>query len=132
MESAVQEWFNAMKMDQAEVAKVDFATTIDKAIKDKNWTRKEFAEAIGASPAWVTKVLRGDVNLTIETMAKLAMAVGWEFSIVINKPIEKTVTVTNKFSSNFMSATQRSGGFEFTLNRSDFSLCNDREYLNAA
>ena len=133
MSSAIQEWFETMKMDQAESAKVDFATSIDKAIRDKHWTRKEFAEAIGATPAWVTKVLRGDVNLTIETMAKLASAVGWNLNISISKPIEKSVTLSNSFSSDFLSATQRSGGFEFKLKSSNFSICdNASEYLNAA
>jgi transcriptional regulator with XRE-family HTH domain len=39
-------------------------------------TRAELAARIGASPAYVSKALRGDVNFTLETMAKLALATG--------------------------------------------------------
>lgn len=39
-------------------------------------TRAEFAARIGASPAYVSRALRGDVNFTLETMAKLALATG--------------------------------------------------------
>lgn len=39
-------------------------------------TNAKLAESIGVSPAYVSKVLHGDVNFTLETMTKLAMAVG--------------------------------------------------------
>ena len=132
MSSSIQDWISTMQMDQGEVAKIDFATTIDKAIRDKNWSRKDFAAAVNASPAWVTKVLRGDVNLTIETMAKLAAAVGWNLQISVTKPIEKSVTKTGTFSSALISAERKFEAFEFRVNRSAFSTCNDIEYLNAA
>ena len=132
MNSSIQEWFRTMEVDQAEIAKVDFATTIDKAIREKHWTRKDFASAIDASPAWVTKVLRGDVNLTIETMAKLAMAVGWELRIAVSKPIEKSVTNTRTFSTQCLEGKIKQESYEFKLNRADFSFSNDNEYLNAA
>jgi len=38
--------------------------------------RAELARRINASPSYVTKVLRGNVNFTLETMNKLARAVG--------------------------------------------------------
>jgi len=38
-------------------------------------SRTAFAQKIGSSPAYVTKVLRGEENLTVKTMAKLARAV---------------------------------------------------------
>ena len=36
--------------------------------------RAALAEAAGVSPAYITKVLRGDENLTVQTMVKLALA----------------------------------------------------------
>ena len=132
MNSSIQEWFQKMELDQAEIAKVDFATTIDKAIREKNLTRKDFASSIGASPAWVTKVLRGDVNLTIETMAKLAKAVGWELRVSVSKPLEKSVTNTRTFSTQCLEGKIKQESYAFKLNRANFYLSNDNEYLNAA
>ena len=42
----------------------------------QNVTRAELARRVGVSPAYITKVFRGTVNLTLDSMAKLALAVG--------------------------------------------------------
>jgi len=39
-------------------------------------SRAALADAAGVSPSYITKVLRGSENFTIETMTKLALAVG--------------------------------------------------------
>lgn len=39
-------------------------------------TRADLARRVGVSPAYITKVFRGTVNLTLETMSRLALAVG--------------------------------------------------------
>ena len=41
------------------------------------------ADAAGVSPAYITKVLKGSENFSIETMAKLALAVGGKVRIHI-------------------------------------------------
>lgn len=45
--------------------------------------RAKFAEVAGVSPAYVTKVLSGSENFTIETMTKLALAVGGKVRVHI-------------------------------------------------
>jgi len=79
------EWFKSLPVDRAEWIKQDFAVAIDQAAIKLNLSRKQLAEKLGTSPAWVTKVLRGDVNLTIESMVKLCEAVDCELTITINK-----------------------------------------------
>lgn len=74
-------WMSAMPVNKAETIKLEFALAIDSAIKSLGLTRKEVAAIMQTTPAWVTKVLRGDVNLTIESMAKLCNAVGLELQI---------------------------------------------------
>lgn len=74
-------WISAMPVDEAETIKLEFAVAIDAAIKSLGLSRKEIAAILQTSPAWVTKVLRGDVNLTIESMAKLCNAVGLKLQI---------------------------------------------------
>ncbi len=44
-------------------------------------SRSALAEKIGSSPAYVTKILRGDTNFTLGTMAKIAAALDCELSI---------------------------------------------------
>lgn len=60
---------------------VEFTEEISRLMKEKNVSRSVLAERIGHSPAYVTKVLRGDANLTIASMVKLARALGAEVRV---------------------------------------------------
>jgi len=60
---------------------VDFTEELARWMKEKKVTRSELAARIGHSPAYITKVLRGNANFTAATMAKLAKAVGAEVRI---------------------------------------------------
>ncbi len=53
-------------------------------------SRAELARRLGTSPAYVTKVLRGNVNFTLASLVKLARAVGGELRLAIepSKPVE--------------------------------------------
>lgn len=60
---------------------VDFTEELARWMKEKKVSRSELASRIGHSPAYITKVLRGNANFTAATMAKLAKAVGAEVRI---------------------------------------------------
>jgi len=60
---------------------VDFTEELARWMKEKKVSRSELATRIGHSPAYITKVLRGNANFTAATMAKLAKAVGAEVRI---------------------------------------------------
>jgi ribosome-binding protein aMBF1 (putative translation factor) len=45
------------------------AARIDDALKAKNWTQKQLAEAMSKRPSEVTKWLSGTHNFTLETIA---------------------------------------------------------------
>lgn len=64
-----------------EQAKIDFALALDLQRKRQNITLGELAQKLGTSPAYITKVFRGDSNFTIETMVKLASATGTQLDI---------------------------------------------------
>lgn len=66
-----------------EKAKLDFAVDLDSHRKAAGMTYKAIAEKIGTSAAYITKVFRGDTNMTIETMVKLARSTGGELDIRI-------------------------------------------------
>jgi len=42
-------------------------------------SRSELARRLGTSPAYVTKILRGNANFTLDTLARIARALGGEF-----------------------------------------------------
>lgn len=64
--------------------KVDFAESVARQLKETGISRVEIAEKLGTSRAYVTKmlneVLLAGPNLTMETMAKLAFALGAEIN----------------------------------------------------
>ena len=45
-----------------ELAKINFTEEICKCMEEQNINRKELAEKIGSSPAYITKILRGNAN----------------------------------------------------------------------
>ena len=64
-----------------EKIKLDFAIELDRCRRDLNMTADEFAKELGVSRAYMSKLFRGDVNLTIKSMVKLARSVGARISL---------------------------------------------------
>jgi transcriptional regulator with XRE-family HTH domain len=63
-----------------------FVLDINSRMSAQYISRVELAKKLGTSPAYITKALRGDVNFTLETMTKLALAVGGKLHIeVVNR-----------------------------------------------
>jgi len=68
-------WFSGLEDTpeyHAEELKTEFAVQIERMMLRHGITKSELARRMGTSPAYITKVLRGDANVTIDTMAKLA------------------------------------------------------------
>lgn len=66
-----------------EQAKLNFSIAMENRRKNAKMSYKDIAAKIATSAAYVTKIFRGDSNLTIETMVKLARATGGNLSISI-------------------------------------------------
>jgi len=66
-----------------ESAKLDFALELHELMKSKNVNKAGLAVKIKKSPAYISKVLKGDTNFTIETMVGLSRAIGCRLSIHI-------------------------------------------------
>lgn len=49
------------------------------AMEKRGMQRSELARRLGTSPAYVTKILRGKANFTLESLARIAFALGGEF-----------------------------------------------------
>lgn len=72
------EWYRGLANDTeylAEDAKIGFAVCVNRRLGQLGMSKAALAQKLGTSPAYVTKVLRGDANLTIKTMVELAHAV---------------------------------------------------------
>ena len=59
-----------------EDAKIEFALSFEHFLDKSGMNKAELAKRLDVSPAYISKVLRGDANVTIETMVKLIRAVG--------------------------------------------------------
>lgn len=59
---------------------LDVSDKIISEMDRQKMSRKELADRLDVSPAYITKVLRGHANLTIESLAKIAFSLGmrWE------------------------------------------------------
>ena len=62
---------------------LDFTEGLHKIMEANGVTRSDLARRLGVSPAYITKVLRGNVNFTVDSMVRLVRAAGGEVSIHI-------------------------------------------------
>jgi len=72
------EWYRSLNHDTeflTEEAKIGFAVCVERRLRQNGASKADLARKLGKSQAYVTKVLRGDANLTIKTMVELAHAV---------------------------------------------------------
>lgn len=60
---------------------IQFTAELARWMEERKISRSALAAKIGHSPAYVTKVLRGDANFTAATMTKLARAMGAEVKV---------------------------------------------------
>lgn len=110
-------------LNWVERAKVDFATALETQRRRAKLPYSEIARKLGTSPAYVSKVFRGDTNLTIETMVKLADATGGRIEITVvdmhagltkwpalNKP-EKQVVATCAQGFTYVNTVANDGRF---------------------
>ena len=66
---------------QFESAVVDLTEAICEIMEAKGISRADLARQLGKSRAWVTKVLRGDRNLTLKTIVEILWELGYKASV---------------------------------------------------
>jgi plasmid maintenance system antidote protein VapI len=62
---------------------LDFTDGLHKIMEESGVSRSELARRLGVSPAYITKVLRGNVNFTLDSMVRLVRAAGGEVSLQV-------------------------------------------------
>lgn len=65
-------YFKAMR------AILDVLSDVSRIMKEKHLSKKDLAEKMNVSPAYITKIMRGSENLSMETIAKIAVAMDCE------------------------------------------------------
>lgn len=73
-----------------ESAKIKFAVDLEAQLRLAKMTYTALAQKLGTSAAYITKVFRGDANMTIESMVKLARATGGQLDIRIVESVSAT------------------------------------------
>lgn len=62
---------------------VEAAARIIDAMENRGVTRSELARRLKVSPAYVTKILRGHANLSLESLVKLAFALDLKWECIL-------------------------------------------------
>lgn len=76
-----------------ESAKADFAVGLSTLFDATGINQEEYAERLGKSPAWISKVFRGNVNFTIATMVGLVRTLGGRLHLQVACPGEDVAFV---------------------------------------
>jgi len=80
-------WYDSLDDDlefKTEAKKIEFAFAVSRRMEQLGMSKSDLAHAASTSNAYITKVLRGDSNLTIESLVKFSEAVDGELHLHIS------------------------------------------------
>ena len=115
------EYYNSNKNWLQNSSKI--AINVMEILKEKKWTQKELAEKMKVSAQHINKIVKGQQNLTFETISKLESALGVSL-ISINeietistqiKAIEYNIKEEIKFAKPFSNDFIRQDGTHMTI-----------------
>lgn len=111
-----------------EKAKLDFSVELENRRRASGMSYKDVSEKIGTSQPYVSKVFRGDANLTIETMVKLARATGGRLDLhIANAETPASTWDISKIKENRPHRAHPTGASE-TVIAVDFGAANGRHW----
>lgn len=84
-----------------ERTKLDFSLSLERQRRRIGISYADLAKKLGTSAPYISKVFRGDANVTIETMVKLARAAGGRVNIQIADERTDAKTWANHRLANF-------------------------------
>ncbi len=68
----------------------EFTEDLCRLMEQRGVSKAELARHMGSSPAYVTKVLRGNTNFTIESMVRIARALDGKLSLHVGRSEDQT------------------------------------------
>ena len=90
---------------------LDVADRIIEEMDRSDISRVELAKRLGVSPAYITKILRGHANLTIESLAKIAFALGKKWECVMVDAKEKENMYFQPLSNKKIAIAEKKSSF---------------------
>ncbi|MCU0338637.1 MAG: helix-turn-helix domain-containing protein [Spirosomaceae bacterium] len=87
--------------------RMDLAVRIDKAIKLKGWTQKQFAEAMGKKPSEVSRWLSGTHNFTTDTLWQIEQRLGIQLLATTDTPPNNLEAMQQFISDEVTKAIQK-------------------------
>jgi len=91
--------FISQYMEQMDQVEIDFgqlalsvSEELAKKMKEKNISKADLANRLQTSRAYVTKILSGDANLSLKTLAKLQNALESRFEFSLSTKIEDNIS----------------------------------------
>lgn len=87
----------------------EIALCVHYYLRKRGMTQKTLADAMNVSPAYIGKLLRGNENLTLETICKIQEAIGREI-VSVSRPYEYTGMIS---PSRRYPVAQMDGEFKF-------------------
>lgn len=109
-----------------ERTKLDFSLSLERQRRAVRMSYADIARKINSSAAYVTKIFRGDVNMTIASMVKLARAAGGELHIQI-VDAKTNAWIWDKISSQETSQSTRSTKNSATIINFPTSAAKNKE-----
>ncbi|WP_144822390.1 helix-turn-helix domain-containing protein [Marinobacter piscensis] len=104
-----------------EKSKLDFTGALFAQMKSKGMTKSALARKLGLSAPYISRVMAGDENLTIESMVKLASSVGGRLHIHISDQHNKVDWIECTPSGGFKEVMTHFGQYEFDEGKSIYS-----------
>jgi transcriptional regulator with XRE-family HTH domain len=68
----------------------EFTEDLVRLMEQRGLTKSELAAKLGCSPAYVTKILRGNANFTVDSMVRLARAVDGCLTLHVGRSEDQT------------------------------------------
>lgn len=91
----------------AELLKIEVTEAIYNLMEAKDINKAELARKMGCKPPYVTKLLRGTANITLDSLAKIAFTLGARLEMRLTSLVKEPATSQTK---NVMPMPASSGG----------------------
>lgn len=72
--------------DMAYFYSMDISGAVYTRMEELGMSKRELAERMGVSPAQITKIIKGNQNMTLKTIAKLECALGMDITYGFRNP----------------------------------------------